>query len=179
SRKPFLQSGCWMRSSIRAMMMSSDTRPPDAITSFTCRPSSDSALTAARSISPVEIWGISKRSVINWAWVPLPAPGAPNMMIRITLCSHCFILSFEKLWQRLLPLRQPLAGSGPSNPARTHKNEAALYELTPCRESRPLYHCPKAGLSAASEGDCRAEDNQEAREEASTSRSEATWSMSL
>jgi len=35
-------------------------------------------------------------------------------------------------------------------PARTHKNEAALYELTPGRESRPPYHCPNAGLSAAS-----------------------------
>ena len=33
---------------------------------------------AARNISPVDIWGILKAAVINWACVPLPAPGAPN-----------------------------------------------------------------------------------------------------
>src|ERR1700754_917981 len=39
-------------------------------------PSGVPALTAARSISPVEICGIPNLSLMKFAWVPLPAPGA-------------------------------------------------------------------------------------------------------
>src|SRR5258708_17121718 len=37
-----------------------------------------SALTAARSMSPVEIWGMPYFWQMKAACVPLPAPGAPN-----------------------------------------------------------------------------------------------------
>jgi len=40
---------------------------------------------AARSISPVEICGISYSLEMNWAWVPLPAPGGPSKIIRIII----------------------------------------------------------------------------------------------
>ena len=39
--------------------------------------------TAARKISPVEIWGTLYFSAIILAWVPLPDPGAPNKAILI------------------------------------------------------------------------------------------------
>ena len=60
------------------MMISSETSPPESITFFAAIPIGVPALTAARSISPVEIWGIPNFSQINFACVPLPAPGAPN-----------------------------------------------------------------------------------------------------
>jgi hypothetical protein len=43
-------------------------------------------------MSPVEICGILKCSVMNVACVPLPAPGAPNKMIRITFFLEIFML---------------------------------------------------------------------------------------
>jgi hypothetical protein len=46
-------------------------------------PSGVPALTAARSMSPVEIWGIPNFSQINLACVPFPAPGAPNKINRM------------------------------------------------------------------------------------------------
>jgi hypothetical protein len=46
-------------------------------------PSGVPALTAARSMSPVEIWGIPNFSQINLACVPFPAPGAPNRINRM------------------------------------------------------------------------------------------------
>lgn len=85
NRKPLAQSASVMRSLIRAMMMSSDTRPPLSITPFTCWPSGLPALTAARSMSPVEICGMPNFSVMNRAWVPLPAPGAPSRITRIDM----------------------------------------------------------------------------------------------
>src|SRR5438128_6534494 len=65
------------------MMMSSDTSWPASITFFAAMPISVPALMAARSMSPVEIWGMLYFSLMKFAWVPLPAPGAPNRMRRM------------------------------------------------------------------------------------------------
>jgi hypothetical protein len=78
NRKPLAQSGCAMRSLTRPMMMSSLTRPPLSITFLAARPSGVPALTAARSMSPVEICGMPYFWQMKPACVPLPAPGAPN-----------------------------------------------------------------------------------------------------
>ena len=61
-------------------MMSSLTSAPESITFLASRPSGVPALTAARSMSPVEICGMPKRLQMKVACVPLPAPGAPNRM---------------------------------------------------------------------------------------------------
>ena len=42
------------------------------------------AATAARSRSPVEICGMPCCSTSRWDWVPLPEPGAPRRMIRMS-----------------------------------------------------------------------------------------------
>jgi hypothetical protein len=65
------------------MMMSSLTRPPASITFLASTPSGVPALTAARSMSPVEICGMPYFWQMKAAWVPLPAPGAPNRINRI------------------------------------------------------------------------------------------------
>ena len=83
NRKPLRQSSRAMRSLTSAMMISSDTSCPLAMISFAWRPSSEPSFTAARSMSPVEICGMPKCSMMNWAWVPLPAPGAPKRMTRM------------------------------------------------------------------------------------------------
>ena len=80
NRKPLAQSAWAMRSLTRPMMMSSLTRPPESMTFLAARPSSVPALTAARNMSPVEIWGMPNFWQRNAACVPLPAPGAPNRM---------------------------------------------------------------------------------------------------
>ncbi len=64
-------------------MMSSDTSAPLSITFFAASPSGVPALTAARSMSPVEICGMPYASRMNAAWVPLPAPGGPSRISRI------------------------------------------------------------------------------------------------
>src|SRR5437762_10252414 len=48
------------------------------MTFFAAMPSGVHAFTAARSMSPVEICGMRKRSLMKPAWVPLPAPGGPR-----------------------------------------------------------------------------------------------------
>src|SRR5258706_6952832 len=60
------------------MMMSSETSCPSSITFFAARPSGVPAFTAARNMSPVEICGMRKCSLMKLAWVPLPAPGGPR-----------------------------------------------------------------------------------------------------
>src|ERR1035437_7851407 len=67
------------------MIMSSETRLPASITFLASIPSGVPALIAARSISPVEIWGMPYFSQMNFACVPLPAPGAPNKISFIVL----------------------------------------------------------------------------------------------
>ncbi len=64
-------------------MMSSETSAPLSITCFAASPSGVPALTAARSMSPVEICGMPYARVMNVAWVPLPAPGGPSRISRI------------------------------------------------------------------------------------------------
>src|SRR5450631_1794483 len=64
-------------------MMSSDTSAPESMTFFAAIPSGVPALTAERSISPVEICGMPYASLTKAAWVPLPAPGGPSNMSRI------------------------------------------------------------------------------------------------
>ena len=60
------------------MIRSSLTSAPEAMTALACRPSGVPALTAARSMSPVEICGMPYFWQMKAACVPLPAPGAPN-----------------------------------------------------------------------------------------------------
>src|SRR5665213_6032 len=79
-RNPLAQSGSTRRSLTRPMMMSSPTSAPESMTCFAARPSGVPALTAVRSMSPVEICGMAKRLQMTAACVPLPAPGAPNKM---------------------------------------------------------------------------------------------------
>ena len=59
-------------------MMSSPTSAPESITFLAARPSGVPALTAARSMSPVEICGMPNFWQMKAACVPLPAPGAPK-----------------------------------------------------------------------------------------------------
>jgi len=58
NRKPLAQSGWAMRSFTRPMMISSLTSAPASITFLAARPMVVPAFTAARSMSPVEIWGM-------------------------------------------------------------------------------------------------------------------------
>jgi hypothetical protein len=46
--------------------------PPLSITALACFPTSVPAATAARSMSPVESWGIPSLSTILGPWVPFP-----------------------------------------------------------------------------------------------------------
>ena len=78
------QSGCLMRSLTRPMMTSSGTSAPASMNFFASRPSGVPALTAARSMSPVEICGMPNFCEMNAACVPLPAPGAPSRINRIS-----------------------------------------------------------------------------------------------
>ena len=89
--KPFLQSSSSIRSEIIPTTTSSGTKSPRAIISFACLPISVSAATAARNISPVESWRISKPSSMRCACVPLPAPGGPKNISFIAACLQASI----------------------------------------------------------------------------------------
>mmetsp|Transcript_44239 Transcript_44239/g.116261 ORF Transcript_44239/g.116261 Transcript_44239/m.116261 type:complete len:210 (-) Transcript_44239:101-730(-) len=80
---PFAQSSSLMRSRIIDTTSSSETRPPEAITSFACMPTSEPAATAARSMSPVDSCGISRVSTILGACEPFPAPGGPKRIMTV------------------------------------------------------------------------------------------------
>src|SRR6266571_1961834 len=71
------------------MMMSSETSCPASMTFFAAIPSGVPALTAARSMSPVEICGMRKCSLMKPAWVPLPAPGGPRRISFIIVPGSC------------------------------------------------------------------------------------------
>src|SRR5208337_3695351 len=88
--KPFWQSGCARRSLMMPMTTASGTSLPASMYSLAFRPISVPALTAARRMSPVEIWGIPYLSMSFFAWVPFPAPGPPN---RIRFISFSFLRS--------------------------------------------------------------------------------------
>src|SRR3954465_5526599 len=64
-------------------------------------PSSVPWETLARKMSPVEIAGISKWSAMNLAWVPLPAPGGPMMISRIS-AQESFVVALLELALDLL-----------------------------------------------------------------------------
>ncbi|MOA48152.1 hypothetical protein D3C78_1708580 [compost metagenome] len=74
------------------MMISSETRPPASMTFLASIPNGVPAFTAARSMSPVEIWGMPKCWVRNAAWVPLPAPGGPSKMRRMSAPDGVYFL---------------------------------------------------------------------------------------
>src|SRR3989344_9222346 len=61
--------------------ISSETSSPASITALALSPIGVPALTAARSMSPVDSCFMPRSSTRRWAWVPLPAPGGPKRMI--------------------------------------------------------------------------------------------------
>ena len=65
--------------------ISSETSSPDSMTAFAFSPTGVPAFTAARSMSPVETWGIPRSSTSFAAWVPLPAPGGPSSTSRVAV----------------------------------------------------------------------------------------------
>src|SRR5207245_1818349 len=78
--KPSSRNPTWASSSCRreltiAMVISSGTRSPRSMKALAWRPSSVPELTLYRKMSPVEIFGIDRFEEMNWACVPLPAPG--------------------------------------------------------------------------------------------------------
>src|SRR4029077_15433960 len=62
--------------------------------------------TASRSVSPVEIAGMSRRSERTLAWVPFPAPGKPRKTKRIErpfpLAQEAFVVAHHQLRLDLL-----------------------------------------------------------------------------
>src|SRR5690606_23676773 len=94
------------------MMMSSETSPPVSMIFFASSPGGVWALTAARSMSPVEIWGMPNFSVMNAACVPLPAPGGPSRINRMnTSLNYAFQFLADAAMQQILH-RRPSAVSG-------------------------------------------------------------------
>jgi hypothetical protein len=81
--KPRAQSGARSRSSTMPITTSSGTSLPSDMKCAATRPSGVSRRSASRSMSPVEICGMSKRLCSNFACVPLPAPGGPIMTMRM------------------------------------------------------------------------------------------------
>src|SRR6476646_2339206 len=74
---PALVSAPPRRSLNIAMIRSSETRSPRAITAFASSPSGVPSRTAARSMSPVAMCARLRSAATREAWVPLPAPGGP------------------------------------------------------------------------------------------------------
>src|SRR5712691_2387893 len=58
------------------------------MTFFAAMPSGVPAFTAARNMSPVEICGMRKRSLMKPACVPLPAPGGPRRISLIIVLGN-------------------------------------------------------------------------------------------
>src|SRR3954453_6194385 len=65
------------------LVSSSGTYSPASIKRLASPPRGVPWETLARKMSPVEIAGILKCSAMNFAWVPLPAPGGPMISRRI------------------------------------------------------------------------------------------------
>src|SRR5688572_477898 len=64
---------------------SSGNSLPAFMISSARRPISVPALTASRSMSPVETWTMPRSWTSRPAWVPLPAPGGPSRMMFIAI----------------------------------------------------------------------------------------------
>jgi hypothetical protein len=89
NKKPLAQSASAILSLTKLIMRSSLTKPPDAMTALAWRPKGVPALTAARSMSPVEICGIAYLLQMKEACVPLPAPGAPKRISLMNFPNCC------------------------------------------------------------------------------------------
>src|SRR5579864_1387104 len=74
-----------MRSATRRFTIWSDTSPPDCRIPSTSCPKASFRAIRSRSMSPVEICGTPNASRNKFACVPLPEPGAPNMIRHIRL----------------------------------------------------------------------------------------------
>ena len=97
-----------MRSFTRLMIRSSLTSAPESMIFLASMPSGVPALTAARSMSPVEICGIAYFWQMKVAWVPLPAPGAPNSMRLMDVLTNSMKIgrhySSQLGWQVAMPV---------------------------------------------------------------------------
>jgi len=82
-RKPLSQSSFVNLSLTIPIVTSSGTNWPLSIYLFASIPKGVFSFMFALNISPVDIWGIENFLLINFAWVPLPAPGGPNKITRI------------------------------------------------------------------------------------------------
>ena len=80
---PFSQSASCNLASTNPFTISSETNWPWSINFLASNPSGVLFAIAPLKMSPVEIWGISYFLINSFAWVPFPAPGAPNNIIFI------------------------------------------------------------------------------------------------
>ena len=80
SINPLLASSRFIRSWTIPIITSSLTSSPRSIIALARSPISVPALTASRSMSPVEIFGIPFSFANRSACVPLPAPGGPSII---------------------------------------------------------------------------------------------------
>ena len=65
--------------SIKSLTISSETKSPELIIAEIFDPSSVFFLIYSRKSSPVDNWNKLNLFDINFDWVPLPAPGGPNI----------------------------------------------------------------------------------------------------
>ena len=157
NRKPLAQSAWAMRSLTRLMIRSSLTSWPASITALACWPRGVPALTAARSMSPVEIWGMPYFWQMKAACVPLPAPGAPNKI--------SFMEVLEESRNSCLPDR-PTGADSPcviflsrARIARTGLTLAYTQraKLSPVQSPKTAFCCPtKPHVQLCCEWRCRA-----------------------
>ena len=98
------QSGSEMRSAMMPMTISSLTRPPSAMIFFALRPTGVPALTAARSMSPVESCGsaeLARRSAVTAFPCPRPAgqaaSGSSPRPAKFRLLDQAFVLLRDEM----------------------------------------------------------------------------------
>src|SRR3989441_13282173 len=117
------------------MMMSSETSCPASMTFFAARPSGVPAFTAARNMSPVEICGMRKRSLMKLAWVPLPAPGGPK---RISLIVVPRDRGEEPIRRDDLTVCDPRGQTAPARvpDPRAYQRQEAMHPVAPLRRWR-------------------------------------------
>src|SRR5260221_6204579 len=89
------------------IVSSSGTSSPRSMYPPASKPRGVPRLTAARNMSPVARWSSPSRSARMGAWVPLPAPGAPNrattfMGLLDTSANEAFVVPHHQLRLDLL-----------------------------------------------------------------------------
>src|SRR3954452_17805574 len=88
------------------LVTSSGTYSPASMYFLASTPSGVPWDTLARKMSPVEIAGILKCSAMNFAWVPLPAPGGPmiskRMLQSVSSAQESFVVALLELALDLL-----------------------------------------------------------------------------